>query len=415
MIKEENKLEKIVALCKRRGFVFQGSEIYGGLSGTWTYGHYGAELLHNIKELWWRRFVSSRDDMFHIADSAIMPEVVWAASGHLDNFTDPLDGGKFNTMVKTKLGAKKDETIDAYFRPELAQGMFTNFKNIVDSMHPTLPFGIAQIGRAYRNEIAPRDFLFRVREFDLMEFEYFIRESDWEKVFEMWRKEMWTWIEEVGIDRNKVRELEVPAEDRAHYSKRTIDLEYDFPFGRKELYGLAYRTDFDLKNHMEKSGVDQNYLDSETNERFIPHVIEPTFGAGRTLLAVLDSAYSEDDMGGEPRVYLKFPARIAPIKVAVFPLLKNKPELVAKAREVYQSLKKTFAIEHLPFNIAFDDNGNIGKRYRRQDEIGTPFCVTVDFQTLEGNTITVRHRDSGIQDRLPISDLATFLKEKINS
>jgi len=355
----ENKLEKLVALCKRRGFVFPNSEIYGGLSGTWTYGHYGAELLHNIKQLWWQSFVSSRDDMLHIADSSIMPESVWAASGHLENFTDPLDGGKFNTMVKTSLGAKNGETVSAYFRPELAQGMFVNFKNIIDSMHPSLPFGIAQIGRAYRNEIAPREFLFRVREFDLMEFEYFVRERDWEKYFEMWRKEMWIWIEEIGLDKDKVHELEVSESDRAHYSKRTIDFEYDFSFGRKELYGLAYRTDFDLKNHMEKSGVDMNYLDSETNKKFLPHVIEPTFGAGRTFLAVLDSAYTEDELGDEPRVYLKLAPKLAPIKAAVFPLLKNKPELVSRAREVYNNLK---TMSYVLGPIQWDDNGNIGKR-----------------------------------------------------
>ena len=407
----ENKLEKLVALCKRRGFVFPNSEIYGGLSGTWTYGHYGAELLHNIKQLWWQSFVSSRDDMLHIADSSIMPESVWAASGHLENFTDPLDGGKFNTMVKTSLGAKNGETVSAYFRPELAQGMFVNFKNIIDSMHPSLPFGIAQIGRAYRNEIAPREFLFRVREFDLMEFEYFVRERDWEKYFEMWRKEMWIWIEEIGLDKDKVHELEVSESDRAHYSKRTIDFEYDFSFGRKELYGLAYRTDFDLKNHMEKSGVDMNYLDSETNKKFLPHVIEPTFGAGRTFLAVLDSAYTEDELGDEPRVYLKLAPKLAPIKAAVFPLLKNKPELVSRAREVYNNLK---TMSYVLGPIQWDDNGNIGKRYRRQDEIGTPFCVTIDFQTLEDQTVTVRHRDTGIQDRLHIADLPNFLKEKID-
>lgn len=433
--KTENKLEKIVALCKRRGFVFPGSEIYGGLSGTWTYGPYGAELLHNIKELWWKRFVSSREDMFHLSDATIMPETVWKASGHLEGFSDPMVectkckhrfradhledkikcpdcGGalgeekKVNMMFPVTVGSSDGSSGPAYLRGELAQSMFVNFKNVLDSMHPKLPFGIAQIGHAYRNEIAPRDFLFRVREFDLMEFEYFVREGEWEKIFETWRKEMWSWIDEVGIDRSKVHELEVAPEDRAHYSKRTIDFEYDYPFGRKELYGLAYRTDHDLKNHMKVSGVDLSYQE-EGEEKFVPHVVEPSFGAGRTFLAVLDSAYTEDELGGETRVYLKLSPKIAPVKAAVFPLLKNKPELVSKAREVYSDLRK-----EIP-QIMWDDNGNIGKRYRRQDEIGTPYCITVDFDTLEDGTVTVRDRDTGTQDRLPITEITTFLKAKL--
>jgi len=397
----ENKLEKIISLAKRRGFVYPGLEIYGGLAGVWDYGPLGAEMMHNIKNAWWEKFVSSRDDMYGIASSIIAPEQVWAVSGHLEHFTDPLERGKFNIMFKSKIGALKGETSDVYLRPELAQGMFVNFKNIVDSFHPKIPFGIAQIGRCFRNEISPRDFLFRAREFDLMEFEYFVREGDWEKVFEYWRKEMWDWIEEVGIDKSKVSELEVVPEDRAHYSKRTIDFEYDFPFGKKELYGLAYRTDYDLKNHK------LDYYDEETKERFIPHVVEPTFGVGRTLLAILDSAYDEDELGGEERVFLKLKPHIAPVKVAVFPLLKNKPELVNKAHEIYKEIKK--AVQP----VVFDDNGNIGKRYRRQDEIGTPFCVTVDFQTLNDDTVTVRDRDTGKQERMSIADLVKFFLKNI--
>ena len=397
----ENKTEKIISLAKRRGFVYPGSEIYGGLAGTWDYGPLGAEMLHNIKEAWWKKFVSDREDMYGIASSIIAPEQVWAASGHLKNFTDPLEGEKFNTMFKSSVGALKGETADVYLRPELAQGMFVNFKNIVDSFHPKLPFGIAQIGRCFRNEISPRDFLFRVREFDLMEFEYFVRESEWENHFEYWKKEMWNWMEEAGIDKNKVHELEVAPEDRAHYSKRTIDFEYDFDFGKKELYGLAYRTDHDLKNHK------LDYYDEETKEKFVPHVVEPTFGAGRTLLAILDSAYSEDELGGEGRVFLKLKPHIAPVKTAVFPLLKNKPELVKKAREVYEEIKK----EIQP--VIFDDNGNIGKRYRRQDEIGTPFCVTIDFETLDNNSVTLRNRDTGKQERIKISELTAVLKSAI--
>jgi len=394
-------MEKIISLAKRRGFIYPGSEIYGGLAGTWDYGPLGAEIMHNIKEMWWKKFVGNRDDMYGIASSIIAPEQVWATSGHLKNFTDPLEGEKFNTMFKSKIGALKGETTDIYLRPELAQGMFVNFKNIVDSFHPKIPFGIAQIGRCFRNEISPRDFIFRVREFDLMEFEYFVHENDWEKYFEYWRKEMWDWIEKVGINKNKVHELEVAPEDRAHYSKRTMDFEYDFDFGRKELYGLAYRTDHDLKNHK------LDYYDEDSKERFVPHVVEPTFGVGRTLLAVLDSAYTEDDLGGEKRTFLKFNPSIAPIKVAIFPLLKNKPELVKKAREVYEMIKKDIQ------PIVFDDNGNIGKRYRRQDEIGTPFCVTIDFDTLNDGTVTIRDRDSGKQERIKIDKLCSNLRKKL--
>ena len=299
------------------------------------------------------------------------------------------------------------KTGDGYLRPEIAQGMFVNFKNVLDTMHPELPFGIAQIGKAFRNEIAPRDFLFRVREFDLMEFEYFVKEAEWETHFEKWRKEIWSWIELVGIEKESVHELEVGKEDRAHYSKRTIDFEFDYPFGKKELYGLAYRGDYDLKRHMEKSGVDIRYTDPSANEKFIPHVIEPTFGLGRTILAILLSAYREDELGGERRIYLALKPQVAPFKVAVFPLLKNKPELVGKAKEVYKNLRKSLV------NVAFDDNGNIGKRYRRQDEIGTPWCVTIDFQTLEDSTVTVRVRDSGKQKRHKIADLDKYFEKRL--
>ncbi len=389
-------MEKIISLCKRRGFVFPGSEIYGGLAGTWDYGPLGAELLYNIKEAWWKKFVLDREDMYGLASSIISPEKVFSASGHLENFTDPLEGEKFNTMFKSKAGALKGETADIYLRPELAQGMFVNFKNIIDSFHPKLPFGFAQIGRCFRNEISPRDFLFRVREFDLMEFEYFVREKDWEKYFEYWRKEMWDWIKEIGLDKKKIHELELASEDRAHYSKRTIDFEYDFPFGRKELYGLAYRTDHDLKNHK------LDYYDEETKERFIPHVVEPTFGAGRTALALLCEAYDED----ADRTILKLHPKLAPYKVAVFPLLANKENLVEKAREVYLDLKKHF-------NTAWDDRGNIGKRYYSQDEIGTPWCVTIDFETLENNTATIRDRDTAKQERVDIKSILRYIQERL--
>jgi glycyl-tRNA synthetase len=437
MSEKENKMEKIVSLCKRRGFAFQGSEIYGGLSGTWDYGHYGALLANNIKNLWWQHFFEEREDMFMIATPTLMPESVWKASGHLDGFTDPMVeckkcghrfradtlenktkcpdcGGElgeekvFNLMLPVSLGSVEGKSNTAYLRGEIAQGMFVNFKNILDTMHPDLPFGMAQSGKAYRNEIAPRDFLFRVREFDLMEFEYFVREEDWEKYFEMWREEMWKWIDRVGIAKDDTHELEVSEGDRAHYSKRTIDFEFDYPFGRKELYGLAYRTDYDLKKHSAYSNVDLSFYDEENKDRFVPHIIEPTFGHGRTMLAVLLSSYTEDEMGGEGRVYLKLKPSIAPVKVAVFPLLKNKPELVKKAREIFSTLKKEFK------SVEFDDNGNIGKRYRRQDEIGTPFCVTIDFDTIEKNEgVTVRDRDSGKQERIKEENLAEYLKDKM--
>jgi glycyl-tRNA synthetase len=397
----ENKMEKIISLVKRRGFIYPGSEIYGGLAGTWDYGPLGVEMAYNIKEAWWKKFVSNRDEIYGIASSIMMPEKVWAASGHLEHFTDPLEGKQFNTMFKSRAGAKDDEAVAVYLRPELAQGMFVNFKNIIDSFHPKLPFGIAQIGRCFRNEISPRDFLFRAREFDLMEFEYFVKEDNWEKHFEFWKKEMLDWIEEAGIDKAKVHELEVPEEERAHYSKRTIDFEFDFSFGRKELYGLAYRADYDLKKHK------LDYYDEEIKETFIPHVVEPTFGVGRTVLAVLESAYVEDKLGGEQRTVLKFKSKIAPIKAAVFPLLRNKPELVKKAKGVYEMLKK----EIQP--VMFDDNGNIGKRYRRQDEIGTPFCITIDFDTLKDNTVTIRDRDTGQQERLDIKNLLEYIQERL--
>ncbi|QQG42583.1 MAG: glycine--tRNA ligase [Candidatus Giovannonibacteria bacterium] len=401
-------LEKIVSLAKRRGFIFPGSEIYGGFAGTWDLGPLGAELAHNIKELWWKRFVSSRKDMFGLASSVLMPERVWEASGHLEGFSDPLgEGQRFNLMFKTEIGAVQPEKKAAYLRPEIAQGMFVNFKNVLDTMRPELPFGIAQIGKAFRNEIAPRDFLFRVREFDLMEFEYFVKEPEWEKYFEEWRKEMRAWIEEVGIDKEKVHELDVPEGERAHYSKRTVDFEFDWPFGKKELYGLAYRCDYDLKRHMEYSGVDLRYTDPVSGEKFIPHVIEPTFGLGRTLFAVLLSVYRED---GE-RVLLSLPPKLAPIKVAVFPLVSNKENLVKKAREVYENLK--LLTSHFSFPIVWDDRGNIGKRYYSQDEIGTPWCVTIDYQTLEDDTVTVRARDAGKQIRCSATGLDRYFEEML--
>lgn len=425
-------MEKIVSLAKRRGFIYQGSEIYGGLAGTWDYGPLGVALKQNIKNVWWRMFVDSRDDMYGVDAAILMNPKAWVASGHVEGFSDPLVecekckrrfradqldghmkcpecGGKlseprqFNMMFKTQIGAVEDSSSVTYLRPETAGGMFVNFKNVLDSLHPRLPFGLAQIGKAFRNEITPRDFIFRTREFEQMEIEYFIREDEWQRHFEHWQGEVHCFTDALGIPKDKLHELEVPAEERAHYSKRTIDFEFEYPFGRKELYGLAYRTDFDLRSHQAMSGVDLTYLDEETGNRFLPHVIEPSFGVDRTVLAVLVSAYTEDEMGGERRLFLKLPKSIAPVKVAVFPLLRNKPELVAKARTLYEELKK-----NIPQTL-WDDNGNIGKRYRRQDEIGTPHCITVDFETLENDTVTVRDRDTGKQERIAIRELQAYL------
>ncbi len=431
-------MEKIVSLSKRRGFVFQGSEIYGGLAGTWDYGPLGVALKNNIKTLWWKRFVETREDMYGMDAAILMNQETWKASGHVGGFSDPLveckkckhrfredqleikntcpdcggalgEARQFNMMFKTHVGAVEDETSISYLRPETAQGMFVNFKNIIDTFHPTLPFGMAQIGKAFRNEIAPRDFLFRTREFEQMEIEYFVNPGEWKDIFEQFvaqTKEFFT--ADVGLPAEKIHEYEVPDGDRAHYSKRTIDFEYDYPFGKKELSGLAYRTDFDLAAHTKQSTVDLSFYDEETKERFVAHCIEPSFGLDRLVLAVLTDAYTEDTLGGETRTYLKFAPKVAPVLVAVFPLLRNKPQLVEKARTLYKSLKKEFG------RVEFDDNGNIGKRYRRQDEIGTPFCVTVDFDTLEkDDTVTVRDRDSGKQERVAVSELVKFLSSKL--
>jgi glycyl-tRNA synthetase len=419
----EVSLEDIVSLCKRRGFIYPGSDVYGGLSGTWDYGPLGVQLKRNMMQLWWKMFVDERDDMYGVDAAILMNQKVWQASGHVDTFTDPLvecsnchsrfradkidtskcpscgktntfgEARQFNMMFKTNVGPVDDEKSVSYLRPETAQGIFTNYKNVVDSFYPDIPFGIGQQGKAFRNEISPRDFIFRSREFEQMEIEYFVNPEKWEEAFEMW-------TEAIGLPKESVHELEVADNDRAHYSKRTIDFEFDFPIGREELLGLAYRTDFDLGNIQRVSGKSMEYRPKDGSAPYVPHVIEPSFGVERTLMAVLTAAYTEDEQNGEKRIYLKLPQHLAPIKCAVSPLLKNKPELVSKAREVYKMLKKELG------NVMWDDNGNIGKRYRRQDEIGTPYCVTIDFQTLEDDTVTVRDRDTTAQKRVAISGLA---------
>ena len=400
----KTSLEDIVSLAKRRGFIYPSSEIYGGLSGVYDYGPLGVKLKHNLQNIWWESFVAAWDDMYPMDAAILMNQKVWQASGHTKTFTDPLeDGTKFNTMFKTSAGVGK-EVDTVYLRPETAQGMFVNFKNVIDTFSPDMPFGMAQIGKGFRNEISPRDWLFRMREFDMMEIEYFTDPKDWEKRFEDWREGMKTFFTKVGLPADKVHELEVPEADRAHYSQRTIDFEYDFPFGKAELAGLAYRGDYDLKRHQEASGKDLQYRPKDGGKPFLPHVIEPSFGLDRLVLAILSAAYSEDEQGGEKRTYLKLDASVAPVKVAVFPLLKNKPELVKKAREVYKMLKDELG------SVEFDDNGNIGKRYRRQDEIGTPYCITVDFQTLEDNTVTLRNRDTTEQQRVKVEGSLQMLK-----
>lgn len=452
-------MEKVVSLCKRRGFVFQGSEIYGGLKGTWDLGPLGVALNNNIKREWWKMFVLDREDMYGLDAAILMNAKVWEASGHVAGFFDPLvedvetgerfradhllkDAGvdadgmslsdidaaiiehkvkspkgnalsparQFNMMFESRIGATAGNEGKVYLRPETAQGIFVNFKNVVDSMSPKMPFGIAQIGKAFRNEIAPREFLFRVREFEQMEIEYFVKEVDWETEYEKLRQDIQKWHDHLGLSRENVQEYNVPEKDLAHYSKKTIDFEYNYPGkGFDELSGFAYRTNHDLKNHMEASGVSMEYIEPD-GTRYVPHVLEPSFGVGRALTAVLCEAYTEDEMNGEVRTYLKLPKHLAPYRVAVSPLLKNKPELVEKAREVFTTLKQTFG------NVAWDDNGNIGKRYRRQDEIGTPYCIVVDFDTLgqevpeHADTVTVRNRDTGEQKRVAITDLVEYLK-----
>lgn len=427
---KDTKLEDIVSLAKRRGFIYQGSDVYGGLSGTWDYGPLGVALKRNIMQLWWKMFVDDRDDMYGVDAAILMNQKVWQASGHVDTFTDPLvecsncharyradkldDPNKcptcgkegtfgetraFNMMFKTNVGPVTDENSISYLRPETAQGIFTNYKNVVDSFYPDLPFGLAQQGKAFRNEISPRDFVFRSREFEQMEIEYFVNPASWEEAFEHWVAQCKAWFAALGLPAESVHELEVEEADRAHYSKRTIDFEFDFPIGREELMGLAYRTDFDLGNIQRVSGKSMEYTIKGTQDKFVPHVIEPSFGVERALMAVLSSAYFEDEVNGEKRVFLKLPEHLAPVKYAVAPLLKNKPELVEKAREVYAGLKKQYGA------VMWDDNGNIGKRYRRQDEIGTPYCVVIDFQTLEDDTVTVRDRDTTEQKRSSIKEL----------
>jgi glycyl-tRNA synthetase len=447
---DAQRMEKIVSLCKRRGFIFQSSEIYGGLSGCWDYGPLGVELKRNLKNYWWHVIVHERDDVVGMDGSILMNRAVWKASGHEDTFTDPMvdcrsckarlrtdqviekKGGRqcpncgakdlteprpFNLMFKTYVGATEDESSLTYLRPETAQAIFVQFKNILEVSRKKLPFGIAQIGKAFRNEINPRNFTFRSREFEQMELEYFCRAGEGMRLLDYWLWERLKFYENIGISRDKLHARKVPDEERAFYSKGTYDIEYDFPFGRQELEGVAYRTDYDLSQHQNASGKSLEYFDEETKQRLVPHVVEPSAGVDRTVLALICEAYSEDEAPDEKgkmetRLVLRFHPRMAPIKCGVFPLLKNNAQLVAKAKEIIDLLRPQL-------NVFYDEGGAIGRRYRRQDEIGTPFGVTVDFETLGEkdtalrDTVTLRERDSMKQERVAIEDLAGILMSRI--
>ena len=449
-MKNEDLMDRIVSLAKRRGFIWQGSEVYGGMRGTWDYGPLGLALKRKIMNEWWEFFVENREDMFGVDAAIIMNPKVWKASGHAATFADPLvedlktgeryradhllkDAGieaeglsnekiteiirekglkspkgndlsdvrSFNMMFQTNVGAVVNENSVSYLRPETAQGIFTNYKNVVDAFYPSLPFGLAQQGKAFRNEISPRDFVFRSREFEQMEIEYFVNPKNWEAEFEKLLNLVREFLtQKMGLPKESLFELEVPAEDRAHYSKRTVDFEFNFPIGKEELMGIAYRTDFDLGNIQRASGKSMEYTDKQTREKFIPHVIEPSFGVERLLMAVLSNAYTEVESEGKIRTYLALPENLAPTKIIVAPLLKNKEVLVEKAKEVYFELRKKYK------NVEFDLSGKVGKVYAKADEIGVPKVVVIDFETVEGDgLVSVRNRDDASQIRAKSSEV----------
>ena len=449
-MKNEDLMDRIVSLAKRRGFIWQGSEVYGGMRGTWDYGPLGLALKRKIMNEWWEFFVENREDIFGVDAAIIMNPKVWKASGHAATFADPLvedlktgeryradhllkDAGieaeglsnekiteiirekglkspkgnelsdvrSFNMMFQTNVGAVVNENSVAYLRPETAQGIFTNYKNVIDAFYPSLPFGLAQQGKAFRNEISPRDFVFRSREFEQMEIEYFVNPKNWEAEFEKLLQLVRKFLtEKMGLPKESLFELEVPAEDRAHYSKRTVDFEFNYPIGKEELMGIAYRTDFDLANIQRASGKSMEYTDKQTREKFIPHVIEPSFGVERLLMAVLSNAYTEVESEGKTRTYLALPENLAPTKIIVAPLLKNKEALVEKAKEVYSELRKKYK------NVEFDLSGKVGKVYAKADEIGVPKVVVIDFETIEGDgLVSVRNRDDASQIRVKSSEI----------
>ncbi|MCJ7740348.1 glycine--tRNA ligase [Candidatus Microgenomates bacterium] len=424
-------MEKVTSLCKRRGFVFQGSEIYGGFGGFWDFGPLGVAVKNNIKNLWWRYFVTVREDVFGLDSAIIMNPKVWEASGHTGSgFADPLRecrkchhrhrqddlvedkcpdcGGelteekKFNILVKTYIGPVEDQSCLTYLRGETAQAIFVNLQNILDTFHPRLPFGIAQIGKAFRNEITPGKFLFRSREFEQMELEYFVKPADDQRQFNQWKDYCLKFLQVVGYKKGNLRYFDHPKEKLSHYSKGTTDIEYNFPFGWAELWGIARRADFDLTQHAKFSGKKLLYQDLVTNEMISPYVIEPSVGVDRLFMSLLLDAYTEEGK----RTFLKLSPLISPYNVAVFPLVANKEELVKTAREIYLNLKKHFS-------ASWDERGNIGKRYCAQDEIGTPWCVTIDYATLEDGTVTVRDRDTTKQERVKADNLEKYFKDKL--
>jgi glycyl-tRNA synthetase len=434
-------MEKIVSLCKRRGFVYPGSEIYGGLANTYDYGPLGVELKNNIKQAWWKYFIQDREDMVGLDGGIILSPKIWEASGHVENFQDSLVeckkchhrfrpdklvksgrcpdcGGEltepkmFSGLFKTTIGPVEEEGTVAYLRPETAQAIFANYKNILNSTGRKIPFGIGQIGKAFRNEITTGNFIFRTLEFEQMEIEYFISpDADWKKIFNDWLTYIYGFADIIGLNRKKMFNNEISDAERAFYSKRTIDIEYKFPFGEEteELWAIAYRTDYDLSRHQEHSGESMEYFDEVAKKKYIPHVIEPTFGVDRTLLALIADGYTEEKSAkGESRIVLKLKPQMAPYKIAVAPLLSNKEKLVVQAKLIYEMLKKKY-------NCVWDDRGNIGKRYWSQDEIGTPYFITVDFETLDDKAVTIRDRDTTKQDRVKIGDLASYFSDKLGS
>lgn len=440
-------MDKIVSLCKRRGFIFQSSEIYGGLANTWDYGPLGAELKRNVKNLWWKSVVHERMDMVGLDSAILMHPQTWKASGHVDGFADPLVDCKaaqckkrfrldhlkstgdenikecpscgskidlrsspprmFNLMMKTSLGAVEDASAVTYLRPETAQGIFVNFLNILDTTRKKLPFGVAQIGKSFRNEITPGNYTFRTREFEQMEIEYFVRPEDGQKWYESWISDRFEWYIKYGIKKDHLRIRPHEKDELAHYAKACSDIEYEFPFGWSELEGIANRGDFDLRQHSRVSGKELVYFDSATNQKFMPHIIEPSGGIDRAMLAFLVDAYHEEKVKDETRVILKFCKDLAPTKVAVLPLLKNRPQIVGVAHDIVEDLMDDL-------RVVYDDTAAIGKLYRRQDEVGTLYCVTVDVQSLEDKKVTVRDRDTMLQDRIDISQLKKFLLDKLS-
>jgi len=433
----DNLMEKIVSLCKRRGFIFQSSDIYGGLSNTWDYGPYGVELKNNLKRAWWKANVYERNDIFGMDAAILMHPKAWEASGHVQNFFDlksdcknckkrfkseelkdknkcPECGGQlteakaFNLMFKTYQGPVEESGNEIYMRPETAQGMFVNFLNILDSRHPKLPFGLAQIGKSFRNEITPGNFTFRTREFEQMEIEYFVRPLDADRALDEWISYRFNWYLGLGIKKENLRQRQHNKDELAHYARACTDVEYNFPFGWSELEGIANRSDFDLKQHAQHSGKDLQYFDDAAKEKFYPYIIEPSGGVDRAVLAFLVDAYHEEKVREDLRVVLKIHKDLAPTKVAVLPLLRNRPEIVELAKKIAQDLKKTMV-------TVYDDTGAIGKLYRRQDEVGTLFCVTVDVQTLEDKQVTVRDRDTMQQERISVEKLREYLSDKLNN